>query len=108
LAAHDVQRSEGIPAVGRVCFQEAIMRGKHFDTLTAVFREPVSGSIKWRDIEALLISLGAEVSEGSGSRVRFTMKERTLFLHRPHPSPDTRRWAVREIRSFLTELGIKP
>ncbi len=84
------------------------MRRKHEETLAAIFRDPVSGSIKWRDIEALLIGLGAEMSEGSGSRVRFTIGKRTLFVHRPHPSPDTRRWAVREVRDFLAELGVRP
>ncbi|WP_342633660.1 type II toxin-antitoxin system HicA family toxin [Mesorhizobium atlanticum] len=70
--------------------------------------EPVSASIKWRDVEALLVALGAEVSEGRGSRVRFTIAVQTLFLHRPHPSPDTRRWAIRDIREFLTNVGIRP
>lgn len=84
------------------------MNRKHLKTLNQIFADPVSGSIKWRDIEALLVSLGAGLSEGSGSRVRFTMKDRTLFVHRPHPSPDAKRWAVREVRSFLAELGIKP
>lgn len=77
-------------------------------TLVTIFRNPVSGSIKWRDVEALLIALGADISEGSGSRVRFTIGNQTLFLHRPHPSPDTKRWAIREIRQFLTNVGIKP
>jgi hypothetical protein len=52
-----------------------------------VFADPVSSSIKWREIETMLIVLGAEMSEGSGSRVRFTIAGQTLFLHRPHPSP---------------------
>jgi hypothetical protein len=87
---------------------EVVMRGKHRQTLEAIFADPVSGSIKWRDVEALLIALGAEMSEGSGSRVRFTIAGQTLFLHRPHPSPDTKRWAIRDIRDFLTNVGIKP
>ncbi|WP_420846396.1 type II toxin-antitoxin system HicA family toxin [Mesorhizobium tianshanense] len=87
---------------------EVIMRGKHRQTLEAIFADPVSGSIKWRDVEALLIALGAEMSEGSGSRVRFTIAGQTLFLHRPHPSPDTKRWAIRDIREFLTNVGIRP
>jgi hypothetical protein len=77
-------------------------------TLAAIFRNPVSGSIKWRDVEALLIACEAEKSDGNGSRVRFTIGDQTLFLHRPHPSPDTKRWAIREIRQFLTNVGIKP
>jgi hypothetical protein len=84
------------------------MRSKHRATLEAIFAEPASGSIKWRDVEALLIGLGAEMSEGSGSRVRFTIGDQTLFLHRPHPSPDTKRWAIRDIREFLINAGIRP
>ena len=84
------------------------MKAAHRQTLDKIFENPVSGSIKWRDVEALLIAFGAEVSEGSGSRVRFTISGQTLFLHRPHPSPDTKRWAIRDIREFLTNVGIRP
>lgn len=84
------------------------MRGKHEETLAAIFRDPVGGSIKWRDIEALLIAVGAEVSEGSGPRVRFTLKGRTLFVHRPHPSPDTDKGAVKAVRRHLKEVGFEP
>jgi hypothetical protein len=84
------------------------MKAAHRQTLDKIFENPVSGSIKWRDVEALLIALGAEVSEGSGSRVRFTISGQTLFLHRPHPSPDTKRWAIKDIREFLTNVGIRP
>lgn len=83
------------------------MRGKHRATLEAIFTDPVSGSIKWREVEALLIAGGAQMSEGSGSRIRFTIGDETLFLHRPHPSPDTKRWAIREIRQFLVNVGIR-
>lgn len=86
---------------------EIVMRGKHRATLEAIFTDPVSGSIKWREVEALLIACGAQVSEGSGSRIRFTIGDETLFLHRPHPSPDTKRWAIREIRQFLVNVGIR-
>jgi hypothetical protein len=84
------------------------MNRQHEIILAAIFANPVSGSIKWRDVEALLIACGAELSEGSSSRVRFTIGGQTLFLHRPHPSPDTKRWAIRDIREFLTNVGIKP
>lgn len=83
------------------------MNAGHRKTLKAVFTDPVSGSIKWRDVEALLLALGAEMSEGSGSRVRFTIAGQTLFFHRPHPSPETKRWAIRDIREFLTNAGIE-
>ena len=39
------------------------MHRKHQKTLELVFARPVSGGIKWRDIEALLVALGADVTE---------------------------------------------
>ena len=34
------------------------MKGKHRKTLTAVFHDPVSGTIEWAAIEGLLIAAG--------------------------------------------------
>ena len=45
------------------------MRRRHRKTLELVFRHPVSGNIPWRKIEALLVELGAEISEREGSRI---------------------------------------
>ncbi len=49
----------------------AIVNSKHRKILAGVFRDPVSGTISWSDIESLLVGVGAKVVEGSGSRVRF-------------------------------------
>ena len=45
------------------------MKRKHAATLDLIFAQPVSGSVKWQDIEALFVALGAEVSEREGSRI---------------------------------------
>jgi hypothetical protein len=45
------------------------MKRKHQKTLEAIFARPTSANIQWRDIEALFVELGAEVSEREGSRV---------------------------------------
>ncbi|RRI05837.1 type II toxin-antitoxin system HicA family toxin [Mesorhizobium tamadayense] len=79
------------------------MKAAHRQTLDKIFANPVSTSIKWRDVEALLVALGAQVSEGRGSRARFTL----LRVHRPHPSPDTKAYVVREIRTFLIDSGVE-
>lgn len=47
--------------------------GKHKRTLEAIFRDPVASNILWSDIEAMLISLKAEISEGRGSRIRIVL-----------------------------------
>lgn len=45
------------------------MKRKHAATLTQIFTRPVPGGIRWADIEALFIALGAEINEREGSRV---------------------------------------
>jgi len=65
-------------------------------------------NILWSDIEALLLSLGAEREEGRGSRVRFSLKGVRAVFHRPHPTKETDRGAVNSVRRFLQEGGIKP
>lgn len=84
------------------------MQRKHKRTLALVFSRPVSGSIRWRDIEALLITLGAEVSEREGSRVGVKLFADRRVFHRPHPSPDTDKAAVESVRKWLETHGVKP
>jgi hypothetical protein len=68
----------------------------------------VNGSIRWADIEALFIALGAEVSEREGSRVGVFLFKEVRVFHRPHPSPDTDKGPVASIRKWLEENGVKP
>jgi hypothetical protein len=79
---------------------------KRDKTLTAIRKNPVSGNIKWRDIESLLQRLGAEITEGEGSRVRVELNGIRAVFHRPHPKPDTDKGAVKSVRRFLKEAGI--
>ena len=84
------------------------MNKRHERTLNAIFTQPISGNIKWRDVEALLKNLGAVLSERSGSRVSVFLRGRPAFFHRPHPSPDMDKGAVRDLRKFLQNVGITP
>lgn len=84
------------------------MTGKHKKTLQAVFSDPVRSNIHWADIETLLMALGAEREEGNGSRVRFALNGIRATFHRPHPEKETDRGAVKSVRRFLEEGGIKP
>jgi hypothetical protein len=81
---------------------------KHRETLHAIFTEPVRANIPWADIEALLVALGAERDEGSGSRVRFVLNGIRAVFQRPHPQKETDRGAVKSVRRFLEEGGIRP
>jgi len=84
------------------------MKRKHGKTLELIFARPVSGSIKWRDIEALFVELGAEISEREGSRIGVRLFDDRRVFHRPHPSPDTDKGAVSSIRNWLETNGVKP
>ncbi len=84
------------------------MQRKHQRTLDLIFSRPVSGSIKWRDIESFFVVLGADVSEREGSRVGVKLFGDRRVFHRPHPSPDTDKAAVESIRKWLETNGVKP
>jgi hypothetical protein len=79
---------------------------KHQATLDAIFATPVRASIAWTDIEALLRACGAEISEGSGSRVRVALNDVRAVFHRPHPQKEIDKGAVKSVRRFLAESGI--
>ena len=53
-------------------------------------------------------ALGAEVIQGSGSRVRFIVNGRRVVVHRLHPGSEVGRTAIREIREYLTRIGVEP
>jgi len=84
------------------------MNSKQKKTLAAVFTEPLKGTLAWADIEGLLIAVGAEVIEGSGSRVRFEKDAVSAYFHRPHPEKEAKRYQVKLAREFLTKIGVKP
>ena len=84
------------------------MSRKHFRTLQLLFDDPVRSSIAWRDIEAMLLALGAEVTEGSSSRVRIALNGVRAVFHRPHPQKETDKGAVQSMRRFLLQAGVMP
>jgi HicA toxin of bacterial toxin-antitoxin, len=81
---------------------------KHRKTLESIFENPVRANVAWGDIEKLLLALGAEVSEGSGSRVRVALNGVRAVFHRPHPQKETDKGALMSVRRFLAEAGVTP
>lgn len=84
------------------------MNRKYRKTLTAIFTDPVNGNMEWREIESLLVVIGCRVLEGSGSTVTFEKDGLRVTFHRPHPDKAALRYRVKDARSFLTELKVKP
>ena len=84
------------------------MDKKHRKTLEAIYEKPERANIVWRDVETLFIALGAEITEGNGSRVRVALKDVRAVFHRPHPRKETNKGAVKSVRRFLESAGGKP
>ena len=84
------------------------LAGAHRKTLQAIFEDPARSNIAWTDIEKLMLALGAELSEGRGSRVRVFLSVVRAVFHRPHPRKETDKGAVKSVRRFLIEAGFKP
>lgn len=82
------------------------MKKKHLKTLTAIFARPVSGTIRWKDIEALFFALGAAIEEREGSRVAVILFDQVKVFHRPHPQPTTDKGAVASVRTWLEQHDI--
>ena len=56
------------------------MNKKQRQTLNRILEKPERSDIPWPNIESLFIALGAEISEGRGSRVRVALRMLKPFL----------------------------
>jgi len=84
------------------------MKRRHQRILEAIYAEPTRASLDWQDIEGLSIALGAELSEGRGSRLRVALHGVRAVFHRPHPAKEASKAMVRSVRRFLSEAGVEP
>ncbi len=83
------------------------LNNKQYKTLELIFTDPIPANILWNDIESLFVALGANVSQGKGSRVRVKLNEVKAVFHEPHPEKETDKGAVKSVREFLIKAGIE-
>jgi hypothetical protein len=76
-------------------------------TLARIFERPARPDVRCDEVVSLMRALGAQEIEGSGSRVRFLLDGVAMSLHRPHPKPELKRYAVEDVREFLLARGIE-
>lgn len=84
------------------------MNKKHQKTLELIFKTPVQSGIEWKECESLLKNLGAEISEGNGSRVRIVLNGVKAVFHRPHPRKEIDKGALVSLKKFLINADIMP
>lgn len=83
------------------------MNKKQRQTLEKIFEKPERSDIPWENIESLFKALGADVSEGKGSRVRVALNDVRAVFHRPHPERVTSKGAIKSVRRFLQEAEVR-
>ena len=83
------------------------MNSRNKKTAESVFKNPVQANILWTDIEGLLVALGGQLSEGSGSRLRVKLNGVRAVFHRPHPQKTADKGAVNSVRRFLENAGVR-
>jgi len=84
------------------------LRARHRRTLRAVFARPTRADVEWKDVEQLLLALGAEVGEGRGSRVRIHLRGVRAVFHRPHPRKEIDKGSLSSLRRFLRAAEVSP
>ena len=84
------------------------MSHKHDNLIRAIFHDPISGNIQWREIESLLRHLGASVESLSGTRVRVKLNGHEGILHRPHGGNTLGRQDVLHLREYLAHARVTP
>ena len=82
------------------------MRNKHQKILEAIFSEPVRANIVWKDVERMLLNLGTNIEQSTGSRVCMELNGVIAVFHRPHPRKETDKGAIKSLRKFLIEAGV--
>ncbi len=84
------------------------MSHKHEHFIRAIFQDPISGNIHWREVESLLHHLGATVESLSGARIRVVLNGAEGILHRPHHSNVLDRQAIKHLREYLAHARVTP
>lgn len=84
------------------------MNAKQKKIIQLIFKKPTSSTIAWKDIENLMVSLGAKIREGKGSAGVFILNDKVFPFHKPHPQKEAKRYQVDDLRKFLSEMGVTP
>lgn len=84
------------------------LSSRHRKTLAKIFEEPVRSDVAFSDVEALLRAMGAELSEGRGSRLRVYLNGVRAVFHKSHPRKETDKGGLKAVRRFLREAGMEP
>ena len=72
-----------------------------------IFHNPIKSSILLADVENLFRACGAQIEEGNGSRICIMLNGIIAVFHIPHPQKETDKGAIKSVRHFLKNAGVK-
>jgi hypothetical protein len=85
------------------------MSSHHAKLIRAIFQDPPTHNLHWRDAESLLKHVGAELESLSGARIRATLGRAETIVHRPHHHNNTLdKQGLLHLREFLARAGVTP
>jgi hypothetical protein len=74
--------------------------------LQSIYHDPLSANIHWREVESLLVHLGASVEPAHGARFKVVLNKVEAFLHHPHNSSTCAKQDIKQLRDFLAHAGV--
>ena len=81
---------------------------RHDKIKEAIFAKPTRADVGWTAVVSLVKRLGGTVTQHAGSRVAFKLNGIPAVLHQPHPGDTMKKYAVEDMRDFLTAAGYGP
>lgn len=81
---------------------------RHINLLWAIFQDPVSANIHWREVDSLLHHLGATLEPTHGARFRVVLNGMEVILHHPHHSNVFTKNDIKKLRDYLSNAGVTP
>jgi len=76
------------------------LTGSHLRTYEAIFRHPIAHNLEWRDVRALLSTLG-HISEEPNGNLKVTRNGQILVLHPPRTKDVAEAEEIMNLRRFL-------
>jgi hypothetical protein len=70
-------------------------------------RHPAPANLRWSEVEALLVNLGAKIVKGKGSAITVTLEGVKAWFHRPHPEDKADRGAIKNVLELIKETGLE-
>ena len=71
------------------------MSHKHLHLLQAIYHDPPSANIHWREVESAY-----------GARFRIVLNRFEFFMHHPHNNSTCPKQEIKQLREFLARAGV--